>query len=120
MATVYSKNKWNDTNIRVVAGRTYSYRAKGQWKDKNIECDADGFTHVWMDLSGWMIKRVPSAKWFQLIATVGKDKSHVIKLGTSGRFKAPRSGTLWAFANDASFAYANNSGAVELDVDEDR
>jgi hypothetical protein len=118
MSTIQSRLKWNKTGVKVIAGRNYRYRAIGRWKDWHIECDADGFTNAFMDLSGWL-KRAPSAKWFQLIGAVDRDSSRLINLGTSGKFTAPSSGTLWAFANDASFAYGNNSGHVDLSVEED-
>jgi hypothetical protein len=115
MATIDSKVKWNNTGINLVAGRQYHYQAIGKWKDWHIECDANGFSNPFMDLA-CRFKRVPTAKWFQLIGAVDKDASHVIKLGTSGIFTAPVNGLLWAFANDAWFAYCNNSGSVELEI----
>lgn len=118
MAKIDSRKKWNDTGINVVAGRKYKYRATGLWKDWYIECDANGFSQLLMDLGNWT-KRVPSAKWFQLVCAVNQDTSKFIKLGTAGTFNAPYSGRLWAFANDAAFAYGNNSGSVELSIQED-
>jgi hypothetical protein len=118
MAKIDSKAKWNETGINLVAGRRYRYQATGFWKDWYIECDANGYSSSLLSLVGWM-KRIPSAKWFQLIGVVNKDASHIIKLGTDGIFTAPASGHLWVFANDAEFAYGNNSGVVELYIYED-
>jgi hypothetical protein len=66
MATIDSKKKWNDTGIDLEAGRRYRYQATGRWTDWFHECDADGFSNAVMDLST-SAKRVPSARWFQLI-----------------------------------------------------
>jgi hypothetical protein len=115
MAIVNSKVKWNNTGINLVAGRKYHYQAIGKWKDWYFECDANGYSNTLMDLAS-LLKRVPTAKWFQLVGAVDKDASHFIKLGSSGTFIAPVSGRLWAFANDAWFAYCNNSGSVELEI----
>ena len=118
MATIFSKAKWNNTTIKLIEGRRYRYQAIGRWKDWYIECDADGYTNFFMNLFKWL-KRVPKAKWFQLIGAVDQDLSQPILLGKGGTFIAPGSGILWAFANDAEFAYGNNSGSLELQIDED-
>ncbi len=117
MATIDSKKKWNDAGVDLIAGRRYRYSATGRWKDWFIRCDTDGYSNLFMDLYGW-IKRTPSARWFQLIGAVDKHPAYIVKLGTSGTFTAPASGRLWAYANDAPFAYGNNSGSVELSVRE--
>ncbi|WAK00756.1 hypothetical protein [Methylobacter sp. YRD-M1] len=118
MIKIDSKAKWKNTGINLVAGRRYRYQVIGRWKDWYIECDANGYSNFLMNLVG-CLKRVPSAKWFQLIGVVNKNTSHIIKLGTDGTFTAPVSGLLWVFANDAEFAYCNNSGSVELHIHED-
>ena len=117
MTRIESREKWNRSGVRVVAGLTYRYQAAGHWKDWYLECDADGYSNVFMGLVGWT-KRVPGAKWFQLIGVVDQDMRYVLRLGREGTFTAPASGELWAFANDAGIAYWNNSGAVELQVQE--
>jgi len=118
MATIDSRLKWNDTGINLIKGRRYRYQAIGRWKDWFIECDANGYSQPLMNFASWM-KRVRSGRWFQLIGAVNQDASQHIKLGTEGTFTAQHSGPLWAFANDAWFAYWNNSGSVELHVRED-
>jgi hypothetical protein len=118
MANIDSKNRWNDTGIHLIANHRYRYEAMGRWKDWYIECDANGYLNSLMDLLR-CIKRRPSARWFQLIGIIDKNTAYVIDLGTSGTFTAPVSGRLWAYANDAGFAYGNNSGSVELNVRED-
>jgi hypothetical protein len=106
---------WNDTGIDVVAGLTYSYEANGTWKDSTIECDANGFSRFFMDRFSFL-KRTPSARWFQLVTSNDKQSAYTVVLGTSGRFIAPASGRLWVYANDASFAYGNNSGTIDFVV----
>lgn len=115
MVTIESKKKWNDTGIDLIEGHQYSYEAIGKWKDWCIECDADGYSKFFMDLIGW-IKRRPSAKWFQLIGSVEKNPVHTIDLSQKGIFTSPASGRLWVYANDADFAYCNNSGSLKLHI----
>lgn len=117
MVKIESAKKCNDAGIDLIEGRRYTYIATGWWKDWIIECDADGYSCLLMDFIS-SIKRRPSAKWFQLIGViiVNKNISHSIELGTKGTFISPANGRLWAYANDADFAYGNNSGHIELDV----
>jgi hypothetical protein len=117
MVKIDSREKWNDTGIDLVAGRRYRFNAEGKWKDWFIECDADGFSNVVMNLSNWA-KRVRAAPWFRLIGAVDKNLDDPIILGVTGEFVAPATGVLWAFANDAKFAYGNNHGSVDLSIEE--
>jgi hypothetical protein len=115
MVTVDSRRKWNDTGTDLIQGKQYRYRATGSWQDWYIVCDANGYSRWMLWLFGWM-RRVPVAHWFQLIGVVDKAMSHPIRMGTEGTFTAPASGRLWVFANDAAFAYGNNTGTIELQV----
>jgi hypothetical protein len=113
MTVIDSRFKWNDTKVDVVGGLSYSYKANGTWKDWTIECDANGYSRFYLDLFSFL-KRTPSARWFQLVASVDKQPTHTIVLGISGRFVAPTTGRLWVYANDAPFAYGNNTGSIDL------
>jgi len=33
---------WNETGIYLEAGKSYRFKAKGQWMDRNIKCGPDG------------------------------------------------------------------------------
>ena len=112
VATIESREKWNDTGIDLIEGHRYAYIATGRWMDWKTECDADGYSSFCLDLVS-ITKRRPCAKWFQLIGVVNKNP---IELGTKGTFIAPANGRLLAYANDAGFAYGNNSGHIELEV----
>lgn len=115
MGLIHASQKWNDTGFDLIQGRSYQYEAVGHWKDWYIDCDADGYSRWFTGPLGWA-KRVFGARWFQLIGAVEQDPSRVIILGTRGKFIAPHSGRLWAFANDAWVAYGNNSGSLELTI----
>ena len=115
LISINSRLKWNDTRIDVVEGLTYHYEADGRWTDWSRECNADGYCDTRLDLLSFL-KRCRSAKWFQLVAAVDRKASQTIVLGRSGQFIAPASGHLWAYANDAAFAYWNNKGTVALTI----
>lgn len=117
---VESTEQWIDTEIELSKGSQYKYEAKGEWNDWFIKCNADGYPdhlNFLMDLFFRWIKRRPSAKWFQLIGAVNKNILYTINLGVKGEFVAPENGRLWVYANDAYFAYNNNSGSLELEIE---
>jgi hypothetical protein len=119
MTKIFAKKKWNDTEKDLIKGRQYKYKATGKWIDWFILCDADGFlpfVNSFMDIFLRDKKRTPSAKWFQLVGVVDKDKSYTIELGTEGIFIAPENGRLWVYANDVCSAYWNNGGVIELEI----
>jgi hypothetical protein len=115
LTRIDSRLKWNDTQIDVVAGLTYEYGADGYWTDWTRECDADGYSDPKLDMFS-VLKRCRAALWFQLVAAVDQKPHHTIVLGCSGQFIAPASGRLWAYANDATFAYWNNKGSLALTI----
>lgn len=119
MATIESREKWNDTGIDLIEGQKYKYATIGQWKDGCMNpCHAEGYSNFWLDLLSWT-KRSKFAKWFQLIGVVDKNTKtllYTIYFSNEGTFTAHASGRLWAFANDADIAYCNNSGSIELNI----
>jgi len=119
LISINSRLKWNDTRIDVVEGLSYHYVADGIWTDWSRECNADGYSDTGLDLLSFL-KRCRSAQWFQLVAAVDQKASQTIVLGRSGQFNAPASGRLWAYANDAAFAYWNNKGSVALTINATR
>ena len=54
----------------------------------------------------------------QRISPTGGSSRHrsAVPIGSAKRVLFDRGGTLFAFANDASWAYGNNSGAVRLSI----
>jgi hypothetical protein len=121
MVKIFSRVKWNDTKIDLIEGCQYKFKATGIWVDLFIPCCADGYpdalNRLMDNIFGRCKKRSPSAKWFQLVGEVGKDKSHTIELGKEGTFFARKNGRLFVYANDISSAYWNNCGSVELSVE---
>ena len=81
---------WNDTGIILTRNTVYRYAAVGTWTDATIACDADGY-----DSPNFLLKlaehwrRVPKARWFQLIGSIDRNPNVVVVLGASGTFVAP-------------------------------
>jgi len=62
-------------------------------------------------------RRVPEAKWFQLIATIGRSAKARIVVGSSlTDFLPPFPGRLYFFANDLPWMYWNNKGMLAVRV----
>jgi hypothetical protein len=127
-AIVKAADKWNKTGIVLEKGKTYKFKARGEWTDKDYPVNANGFTTKQYItkypniLTGILMgffenfRRIPPAKWFALIGTIGKTTKTNFVIGTETTYKAVEDGELFCFANDVSFAYDNNKGELELEV----
>lgn len=111
-----SSEKFVDTGFDLVAGKKYSFSAKGKWCDWFIECDADGYPS---DDEKKLLQgrlRFPEATWFCLIGSI--DKENFFRIGTGRNFVPEKSGRLFCFANDLPLMYGNNKGCVCLTITE--
>jgi hypothetical protein len=73
--TILASKKWNDTQIRLVAGEEYHFKASGQWRDWTIVCNADGYTSPNSLLrASERFRRVPKERWFALIGTIQENE----------------------------------------------
>jgi hypothetical protein len=112
---VPSRACWTATGVSVAANQTVEFQAAGVWRDWYIDCGPDGYER-WYLLPLAPFRRVPKASWFCLCVTLDQDLSTAVPIGSAKRVLFDRGGTLFAFANDASWAYGNNSGAVTLSI----
>lgn len=110
---------WNATAIRVDASKRYRLTADGTWWDWNNQAGPEGYPsrNAAMRLVE-RFRRVPTADWFALIATLDRDASTAWVVGRALEIVPERSGELVCFANDLVGFYWNNSGFVTLTVDE--
>ena len=115
--TIMACKKWNDTQIRLVAGEEYHFKASGQWKDWTILCDAAGFTSpdLLLRASEWL-RRVPKEQWFALIGSIDRNEDTCFRIGVETRISPRATGLLYCFANDVCFMYWNNKGEIQLTV----
>lgn len=107
--------RWNDSKIDIRKGQMVRITATGTWIDDWIEATPDGFEKPWLTPLRFA-RRLPSAPWFCLCATVDQMKQPIHRIGSAGEFEAGRDGRLWLFANDAWYFYRNNSGCISATI----
>jgi uncharacterized protein (DUF2235 family) len=138
---VDSKLWFDFSGLLVSQGAKYRFTpdAAGRWTDKTIECTASGWPKD-QDrgrISGWfkdkfssatgLVRRVPEANWFEMIACVGADGKTTAPIGHGQHEQNPWtssiSGPLFFFANDAKLSgfghdfYQNNKGSISVTVE---
>jgi hypothetical protein len=116
--TVAAKPPWNDTGVRLEAGRTYRMSALGEWVDWRIPCGPAGYPspNPIMRLAE-RFRRAPVDPWFALIGAMDRNSSSQFLIGAEYVYRPTRSGQLTCFANDVPGFYWNNTGEVELTIE---
>jgi len=107
--------RWNDGMLDIREGQVVRITASGEWTDDWIRTTPAGFDKPWLAPVKFT-RRLPSAPWFCLCATVDRMKRPIHRIGTGGEFVARRSGRLWLFANDAWLFYFNNKGSITATI----
>jgi hypothetical protein len=118
-ACVYANRPWNDTGLDVVSGQTFNFSVpSGEvWIDWQRACGADGYASNRFTRPWEVFRRVPNAKWFELVATIGKSTQHPIVIGSRLLDFLPDSpGRLYLFANDLPWMYWNNRGLIGVRI----
>lgn len=121
--TVIAAEPWNATGVSAQKGCTYRFDvpADAQWKDAFIRCGPDGFLNL-LDPFGWLlrVKRVRGRKvrYFSLVGTVGQDNARAFIIEKGATYTAEWDGQIHLFANDAPFAYGNNSLSINVTITE--
>ena len=130
---VQAGSRWNDTGMDLHSGLRYRFTIKGQWKDAGIRSTARGYRSDDHQISSYMRpvfrlaerwRRMPTANWFSLICTIGRNPEHWINIGGKMALNtdqvditAPVSGRLYCTANDLPLMYFNNSGQLTLTIE---
>lgn len=125
---VVAKEKFNQTGVKVTAGQHFSFVVTdgAKWKDLSIVCDANG----WLSKDAAPAfrkfiekseknRRVPAARWFELIGTIGENEQHHFQVGLRGEdwtYTVKADGELLLFANDLMRMYGNNNDSIEVTV----
>jgi len=136
--------RWFDfSGIVVDAGEQYSFTPDpaGEWMDAGIPCTSSGWPENLSPGGGFFSrmkekflesrmvarkKRVKDANWFEIVACIGTCVEPATPIGRGQHaqdpWKAPASGMLVFFANDARVSvlgkdfYENNKGAINVTV----
>jgi hypothetical protein len=112
---VQSQCRWNDTGLDVEIGERIAIEAEGVWKDYRISCGPNGFVNTIMAPLN-LTKRHRAARWFELVAVIGKFDGPYYRIGESATFECRTAGRLYLFANDAWYLYFNNSGSISARI----
>jgi hypothetical protein len=127
MATtdVFAGHYWNETGIRLVAGGRYRIRVVpgvgAPLQDASFTARSiagEDWTSVPHKIAELVHgKRLDTARWFALIATI--DKAYAFIVTDGGEVTAPADGQLVCYFNDVQnpLFYKNNSGWVRLAVE---
>ncbi|NML96592.1 DUF2235 domain-containing protein [Paraburkholderia sp. RP-4-7] len=125
---VFASTLWNWTGIFMKEGVRYRFKVpEGQtWLDGDSASGAEGVPGNWKQrLFAWP-KRVRGANWFELCGAISypgqpgeagvSPQPFYFRIGREVEIKAPQSGYLYCFANDASWAYWNNHGSLRVEI----
>ncbi len=80
------------------------------WRSEDLPWDKESIMKLFEDN-----RRCPEANWFELVGSLGDDGKELFRIGIGGigrRYKATKSATLYAFANDLDSKYKNNTGKL--------
>jgi len=116
---VYANRLWNDSGIDVRWGQRYTFRVPNgeKWTDGWRICRADGYPSS-RPMRPWeCLRRIPGAKWLELIGAIGRSPKSAFVIG-QGLSDLPIlfPGRLYFFANDLRWMYWNNGGLIPLRI----
>ncbi len=114
---IYANKIWNDTNIMMLQGESYHFKASGKWIDFTNPCDANGYpSNNFILRANEKRRRSPNANWFALIGAIERSQQSFFTIGGEKTKFISNSGLFSCFANDVIFMYWNNCGTIELTI----
>ena len=116
---VHANKPWNDSGIDVVSGQGYNVRVpQGErWIGSRRACNADGYSSTGLMRPLQSIRRIPEAKWLELIVAIGPSTKSAIRIGQGlSNLLVLFPGRLYLFANDVPWMYWNNKGMLAVRV----
>lgn len=98
-----------DTGLSLVAGKNYIIELDlaDKWKDYETEASNEGLSRWYSRFHPAFLAALParrhiSVPWFGLIGEIGRDSGQIVPLRLDKtEFRAPESGTLYLYVNDA-------------------
>ena len=121
MATIKANRRLVRTPFALEKGKVYRLSATGKWTDFIPTTTASGYSAFYLKcFEKW--RRLPDAKWFSIIGQIDDQRETRFDIGIllekNEPYLSTAPGVLQCFANDLSFMYWNNWGAIELGVEE--
>jgi hypothetical protein len=116
---------WQNSGVRLVAGRRYSFTAAGRVGVGSItdpssgsvtplESEPDGISLEWY--RGRPVGRLLAAQWVTPEGG-GRPRFEIVAEGASGRFTAPVEGPLYFRVNQAPGRLADNAGGFQVELE---
>ena len=114
---VVATRQWNPSGVKLLRGKRYELRVLGDhtWKDASIKTGPTGY-ETWLLAPFQWLRRNPSQPWFTLMGYVNSREPQVFPIGAYTVVQPKADGELSCYANDAAFAYDNNSGLLDLRI----
>ncbi|MBU1171166.1 MAG: DUF2235 domain-containing protein [Proteobacteria bacterium] len=128
--SVYANQRFSSSRILVTKGKTYRFEINPDqlwydgdipatplgWKKKNKK-DMAFYTKLFIK-SKEDNRRHPEAEWFEVIGTVSRNETSLIRITqfTNTPWKASESGVFYAFPNDLVSKYGNNLGSIQVTI----
>ena len=116
---VHANKLWNDSGIEVVSGQRYNFRIpQGErWIGWRRTCNADGHSSTGLIRPFESLRRVPEARWLELMGTIGCSTKSAIRIGQGlSNLLVLFSGRLYLFANDLTWMYWKNKGTLAVRI----
>jgi hypothetical protein len=116
---VCARSRWNDSDVDLVSGQAFAFSVPSgeEWTDWRRTCGADGYASICAIRRWEFLRRVPGARWLQLIGTIGRSIKHPVIIGSRlAHFLPPYPGRLYLFANDVPWMYWNNRGVISVRI----
>jgi hypothetical protein len=116
---VHANKLWNNSEIDVVWGQRYSFRVpQGErWLGRRRTCNANGYSSAGLIRSLESLRRIPEARWLELIGAIGCSTKSAIRIGQGlSNLLVLFSGRLYFFANDLPWMYWNNKGMLAVRI----
>ncbi|KVN25012.1 hypothetical protein WJ63_17580 [Burkholderia pyrrocinia] len=127
---ILASQQWNWTGVYMTEGRTYRFEVHGDqiWLDWIYPSSARGTPGTAIQRLFNRSKRVRQARWFELCGAITRPRQptnggvppepYYFSIGTRAEVRAPCSGYVYCFANDAAWAYWNNHGSIRVTITE--
>lgn len=83
------------------------------WRDGGETTTPEGW-ELWYLKPFFFLKRVRSARWYELTGSIGPDLHQTFVIGRSRTVTIKEDGDIYLFANDAASRYDNNYGSLRV------
>ena len=128
---VYARKKYNPSGVLMLRGAKYVFEfdENQKWYDASIEATVGGWSVDEEDIgfikalgikAARRFRRIPDARWFELVAAVGQSDDELFQVthhtDAAHPYETRKNGEFCPFANDLDSRYGNNLGYVDVTI----